>query len=184
MARRWDDAVGDYERIGSEIGRQGVETPRMDDNVLVNLLAASTPGSPVAVTLRVEAHRTRTKDALSCRWFSELGTPEDMPVASLVMLPHLLPQAEKEGRLTRRRPWRGCIGGIIVGGLFGGLVEQAGTPYYGASHSFETAFLLVQTSIAFVVAVWWYRGGFAEVLHRARGVWRWIARRIAGFRGQ
>ena len=87
VARRWNDAVSDYERLRAEFGTQDVAVPELDDDVLVTLLAGGVPSPAALAALRAEAHQASTEDARACPWFSALGTPEDMSVAALAMLP-------------------------------------------------------------------------------------------------
>ena len=119
VARRWNDAVRDYEGRRAGFGAQELAVPELDDGVLVTLLAGGIPVPAVLATLRAEAHRASTRDARRCPWFRALGTPEDMSVAALSMLPYLRAPAERQGRALRTRPLRGCVRGIVVGGLFG-----------------------------------------------------------------
>ena len=187
VSRRWDEAVINYERLRSEFSTQDVAVPELDDDVLVVLLAGSVPTPAVLAALRADAHRISTEDALACPWFRELGTPEDMSVAALAMLPHLQAPAEHRGRDFRTRPFRGCVGGIIVGSLFGKLVQWAheqgeslGTD--GFDNFFATLtgiILLVGVIVAFYLAVTWYIEGTAG-LPRA---WRSRVRRRSNRRG-
>ena len=186
VARRWNAAVSDYERLRSEFSAQDVAVPELDDDVLVVLLAGSIPVPAVLAALRREAHRASTEDARKCPYFRELGTPEEMSVAALALLPHLQAPAEREGRTIRMRPLRGCVGGIIVGGLFGMHVRWAHEQFESGRDSAIDGFgdffealtgviLLVVVIFAFYVAVVWYlRGG--EGIQRAWS--RWIQRRI------
>ena len=186
VARRWNEAVSDYERLRAEFGAQEVAVPELDDDDLVTLLAGGVPSPAALAALRAEAHQASTEDARACPWFRELGTPEDMSVAALAMLPHLQAPAEHQGKIFRTRSLRGCVGGIIVGGLFGMHVRWAHEQFEsgrdfaidGFGNFFEAltgVILLVAVIFAFRVAVVWYSQG-------AAGVWRawsrWIQRCI------
>ena len=182
VARRWNDAVSDYERLRAEFGTQDVAVPELDDDVLVTLLAGGVPSPAALAALRAEAHQASTEDARACPWFSALGTPEDMSVAALAMLPHLQAPAERQGRIFRTRSIRGCVGGIIVGGLFGMHVRWA-HEQYPRSFAIDDAsdffgvltgvILLVGVIFTFYIAVVWYRRGGEGV----QQVWsRWTQR--------
>ena len=182
VARRWNDAVSDYERLRAEFGTQDVAVPELDDDVLVTLLAGGVPSPAALAALRAEAHQASTEDARACPWFSALGTPEDMSVAALAMLPHLQAPAERQGRIFRTRSIRGCVGGIIVGGLFGMHVRWA-HEQYPRSFAIDDAsdffgvltgvILLVGVIFTFYMAVVWYRRGGEGV----QQVWRrWTQR--------
>ena len=119
VARRWNDAVSDYGRRRAEFSTRDVAVPELGDDVLVTLLAGGIPVPAVLAALRAEADRANTRDARGCSWFRALGPPEDMSVAALSMLPYLRAPAERQGRALRTRPLRGCVRGIVVGGLFG-----------------------------------------------------------------
>ena len=173
VSRRWDEAVGDHNRIRSGLRGRAVVVPELDDGMLVRLLGASIPGSPTVAALRERAHRASTEDALRCPWFRDFGTPEEMPVAVLCMLPHLVGPARKEGRLRKMRLVRGCVGGMVVGGLFGRLVRWADTPGLdlGIDRGFwelaEGVFLVAQVTFALYLAVPWYRAGISRRLGQA-----------------
>ena len=117
--RRWEETVADHERIRSEMRTRDVTVPEPGDDVLVSLLAASVPSVPVLAALRMDAHRASTPEARQCPWFRDLGTPEDMPIAVLPMLRHLQAPAERGAKLARMAPVRACVGGMVVGYLFG-----------------------------------------------------------------
>ena len=179
VARRWNEAVSDYEHLRAECA-QDVAVPELDDDVLVVLLAGSVPVPAVLAALRQEAHRVSTEDTRACPWFRALGTPEDMSVAVLAMLPHLQAPAERQGKISRKRPFRGCVGGIIVGGLFGMHVRWAHEQYArdfavdGVGDFFgvlKGVILLVVVIFAFCVAVVWYLLG-GEGIQRAWHNWR------------
>ena len=108
VAHRWDEAVSDYKHRRAEFGAQEVAVPELDDDVGVVLLAGSVPAPAVLAALRQEAHRVSTEDARACPWFRALGTPEDMSVAVLAMLPHLQAPAERQGKISRKRSFRGA----------------------------------------------------------------------------
>ena len=186
VAHRWDEAVSDYKRLQAECA-QDVAVPELDyyyDDVLVVLLAGSVPAPAVLAALRQEAHRVSTEDARACPWFRALGTPEDMSVAVLAMLPHLQAPAERQGKISRKRSFRGCVGGIIVGGLFGMHVRWAHEQYArdfavdGVGDFFgvlKGVILLVVVIFAFYVAGVWYRRG-GEGIQEAWYNWRSRAR--------
>ena len=178
VARRWNDAVSDYERRRAEFRTQDVGVPGLNDDVLVVLLAGSIPVPAVLATLRQEAHQASTEDARAWPRFSALGTPEDMSVAALAMLPHLQGPAERRGRAFRMRPVRGCVGGTIVGGLCGiyamFAAEIIGPDFrfdrLDVGEAFGVLILLSVVIFAFYGAVVWYRLGLA-------GMWRARRRR-------
>ena len=161
VARRWNDAVSDYERLRSEYSAQGRAVPELDDDILVTLLAGGIPVPAVLATLRQEAQRASTKDARACPWFRALGTPEDMSVAVLAMLPHLQAPAERQSRTLRTRSLRGCVCGSVVGGLFGLHVIWAHVllilGHYSAPayHFFITTISMALMTFAFYRAVVW-----------------------------
>ena len=186
VARRWNDAVSDYERLRAEFGAQDVAVPELDDDVLVTLLAGGIPSPTALAALRAEAHRASTEDARACPWFRALGTPEDMSVAALAMLPHLQAPAERRGRIFRTRSLRGCVGGIIVGGLFGMHVRWAHEQYPrgfaidGVGDFFGVlmgVILLVVVIFAFYMAVVWYRRGGEGVQQAWRRWTQWAQQR-------
>ena len=161
VSRRWDDAVSDYERLRAEFGAQEVTVPELDDDVLVVLLAGGIPVPAVLATLRQEAQRASTRAARACPWFRALGTPEDMSVAALAMLPHLQAPAERQSRTRRTRSLRGCVWGSVVGGLFGLHVIWAHVllilGHYSAPvyHFFITTISMAGMTFAFYRAVVW-----------------------------
>ena len=165
VSRRWDEAVRDYERLRRELRADGVDVPVADDQERVTLLAASMPDSPAAETLRDHARSSSTEDARRCPWYRDLGPPDDMPVAALVMLPHLQAPAGREGRFARLQPLRGCIGGVIVGSLFGAMVGWADGgsgvfryPEFMSDDSLEGMVRLGLVLFASWVALGWYNG--------------------------
>ena len=176
VSRRWDEAVGDYQRLRSESRGRGVAVPELNDEMLVRLLGATIPGSPTVSALRAQAHRASTEDARRCPWFRDFGTPRQMSVAVLCMLPHLVGPARKQGRLKRLQLLRGCVGGMVVGSLFGRLVRWADAPT--PSRDFwelaEGVFLLAQVTFAFYLAMPWYRAGTRGVWDKLRGLGRRI----------
>ena len=161
VSRRWDDAVSDYERLRAEYSAQGMTVPELDDDVLVVLLAGGIPVPSVLASLRQEAQRASTRAARACPWFRALGTPEDMSVAALAMLPHLQAPAERQSRTLRTRSLRGCVCGSVVGGLFGLHVIWAHVllilGHYSAPayHFFITTISMAGMTFAFYRAVVW-----------------------------
>ena len=125
VSQRWEEAIDDYDSLRSAMRGQGVRVPKRDDDDLARLLAASLPSPPAVAALRAEARENDTEDARRCRWFRELGTPEDMPAATLVMHPHLHARAAEAGRSIKTAPIRGGVGGLVVGALFGTHVRWA-----------------------------------------------------------
>ena len=166
VQRRWNEAVADYGRNRDELRERGVVVPELGGDPLIRILAASIPGSPIEVQLRVEAHKEITADMRRCEWLRELGTPEEMSIATLCMLPHLLEPARSQGRLARWRPIRGCAAGVVIGYLFGELVVWANQAYnQGQSFdSFVGAVSLTLLIFAFLIAIPWHREGFRGVL--------------------
>ena len=184
--RRWEETVADHERIRSEMRARNVTVPEPDDDVLVSLLAAGVPSFPVLAALRTEAHRTSTADARQCPWFRELGTPENMPIAVLPMLRHLQAPAEHGAKLARTAPVRACVGGMVVGWLFGLQVHWAARGIGLRSefdYHFEGVVSLALVIFSFAMAVMWYRRGTEGVARRwvgdvrKRGQRRRISRR-------
>ena len=169
VSRLWDEAVADYGRNRHELRGHGAMVPEPAGDLLIRLLAASIPGSPLEVHLRVAAHREFTADVRRCSWLRELGTPEEMSVATLCMLPHLLAPARSQGRLARTQRIRGCVAGIVVGGLYGSLVEWAESDFSREDFHDRLAgvVLLMQVIFAFAIVIPWYRGGI-------RGVRNWL----------
>ena len=183
VSRGWEEAVRGYRSVRSEVRGRGVEVPALDDDRLVRLIGASIPGSPVLATLRVEAHRASTAGARRCRWFRELGRPEDLPVAVLAVFPHLVAAAEGEERLSRARTIRASVGGTVVGSLFGDLVHWSDGPwdYTSMSISGDGTARLGTVVLAGVAAVLWYRGGIAGVFRAAFSAGRAVVLRVARF---
>ena len=155
VSRRWADAVRDYERLRRKLGAQRVTVPQPGDETLAILLAASIPDSPVVEPLRGQARAAGNKDARRCAWYSGLGSPEDMSIAALAMLPQLQARAEFQGRKSRGRPWRGFIGGAIVGGLFALLASRA--LIAGDPPELATMTMLPLWFYAIGVVRFWYR---------------------------
>ena len=174
VSRRWDEAVGDYERIRSRMRRRGVAVPEPDDDMLVRLLSASVPGSPIVGELRAQARRASTEDARRCPWFRNFGPPEQMSAAVLCMLPHIVGPARRAGRLRRMQLLRGCVGGMAVGGMFGYLVRWADAGGQGFAWAIEGIFLLVQVTFALCLAIPWYRAGTRGVWDALRRLGRWM----------
>ena len=73
VARRWNDAVRDYEGRRAGFGAQELAVPELDDGVLVTLLAGSIPVPAVLAALRAEAHRASTRDARSVPVVQSIG---------------------------------------------------------------------------------------------------------------
>ena len=163
VSRRWDSVVEDYRALGQRLG-----APEPDDDLLALLLAASLPDSPLVAALRDHARDACTEDAWRCRWFRDLGAPDTMPVPALVLVPCLRAAAERHGRAARNRPFRGFVGGLLTGGVFGGLVAwaDAADPGTGVFNppNFQQATvwggvgLLLLLVLVFVAAVTWYVG--------------------------
>lgn len=180
VAQRWQETVADHERIRSEMRTRGVTVPEPDDNVLVALLAASVPGAPVLAALRTEAHRASTADARQCPWFRDLGTPDDMPVAVLPMLPHLQAPAEHGAKLARTAPVRAGVGGIVVGWLFGQQVHWAERGVgFGSEflYHFNGVISLALVIFSLAMAVMWYGRGTGGVARWVRAVYERRRRR-------
>ena len=174
VARRWEETVADHERIRSQMRTRGVTVPEPDDDVLVTLLAASVPGAPVLVALRTAAHRASTADARQCPWFRDLGTPDDMPIAVLPMLPHLQAPAEHGAKLARTAAIRAAVGGIVVGWLFGHQVHWAerGVGFGGEfQYNFNGVVSLTLVVFSLAMAVMWYSRGTAGVARWVRDVY-------------
>ncbi len=170
VRRRWEQTVADHERIRSEMRTRGVTVPEPDDDMLVTLLAASVPGVPVPAALRTAAHRASTADARQCPWFRDLGTPEDMSIAVMSMLPHLQAPAEHGAKLARTAPVRAAVGGIVVGWLFGQQVHWAerGVGFGGEfQYHFNGVVSLALVIVSLAMAVMWYGRGTG-------GVARWV----------
>ena len=181
VARRWNDAVSNYERLQAEYSAQGITVPELDDDDLVVLLAGGIPVPSVLASLRQEAQRASTKDARACPWFRALGTPEDMSVAMLAILPHLQAPAEQQGRVFRTRPLRGCVGGIFVGGLFGLQVMWAHNFIifmHSGPEPFLTAILGAGVAFAFYRAVVWDLRGTEGRVQEDRAQTTGLRRRI------
>ena len=182
VQRRWNKAVADYGRNRDKLRERGVEVPELGGDLLIRLLSASIPGSPLEVQLRVGAHKEVTGDVRRCDWLRELGTPEEMSITTLCMLPHLLEPARSQGRLARWRPIRGCVAGIVIGFLFGELVVWANRAYsQGQSFdSFVGAVSLTLLIFAFLIAIPWHREGFRGVLDWLGSFFGAIAEFVSG----
>ena len=182
VQRRWNEAVADYGRNRGKLRERGVEVPELRGDTLIRLLAASIPGSPIEVQLRVGAHKEITGDVRRCVWLRELGTPEQMSIGTLCMLPHLLEQARSEGKLVKTQRIRGCVAGIVIGYLFGELVVWANRAYSQGQffNSFVGAMSVTLLICAFVAAIPWYRGGFRGVLDWLGSVFGAIAEFVSG----
>ena len=174
VAQRWQETVADHERIRCEMRARGVTVPEPDDDVLIALLAAGVPGAPVLAALRTEAHRASTAATRQCPWFRDLGTPDDMPIAVLPMLPHLQAPAEHGAKLARTAPVRAGVGGIVVGCLFGEQVHWAerGVGFGGEfQYHFNGVISLALVIFSLAMAVMWYGRGTGGVARWARDVY-------------
>ena len=171
VSARWNDTVQDYEIYRQRVTDRRVTVPEPDDDQLAMLLAASMPASPFELRLRDLAWGTCTEDAWHCDWYREhFGHPDEMPLAAMAMLPHVHAAAERRGRAARTRPRRGLIGGLVVGALFGFLVEWADNVEIGDAVFDPPAFdigdfsglgatvLVLLLIFAARVALAWYRG--------------------------
>ena len=185
VSRRWDEAVSEYERLRSEFATERyVELPKLDDDRLVVLLAGAIPSEEVLASLRKEAGRAATRSARKRPWFRALGTPGKMPVAVLAILPGLQGGAERQAREYRMRPVRGCVGGLVVGGLFGRWVrwvdgQRGRFDLNDFGDFFGLVGGLIQLAVvifAFFLVLAWYREG-------APGVGRMLRRRSEGVAG-
>ena len=167
----WEEAVMEYESTRQELDSEGTVVPQATDSELRLLLAASAD-SALADQLRTEAHGARTETALLCPWFKDFGEPEDMSVATLVMIPHVQAAAErwnKDAKSQQRRAW---VGGAIVGAFWGLVVDWAdrGWGIYHSidgigSHSFAG---LIQCALVLFAFRWcraWYWGWNDKLLY-------------------
>ncbi len=190
ISDRWDSIVEEYRELGQRLRAQGAPEPH--DDQLALLLAASLPDSPLVAALRDHAWDACTEDAWRCRWYRDLGSPDTASVAALVMLPYLRTAAERHGRAAKARPLRGCVGGLVTGGVFGRLVAWAdaadpGTgifnpPGFQDASVWGGVALLLLLVIVFGVAVSWYGrpsyGGAAdEVSSLPASPWRGLLQR-------
>lgn len=163
LSVRWDETVRDYDRRRQTLAGEGVTVPERTPELLAKLLAATASDNLVAARLREHARTAGTDTALHCRWFRDFGEPGDMSVAALVMIPYVEAEAAKQGRVARFQPLRGCIGGLIVGFLFGGVVVWADTLYVAMEED-PGMNLFLGPMLCFLVffALWlcraWYRG--------------------------
>ena len=185
--RRWNRTVADHERIRSEMRARDVTVPEPDDDVLLRLLAAEVPSLPILRTLRSQADRASTADARQCPWFRELGTPEEMPIAVLPMLPHLQAPAEHGAKLARMAPVRAVVGGIVVGHLFGAHVQWADIGVgFGSEFEYHLTGVLslAQVIVSLSMAVMWYGRGTGGVARWVREVYERWQRRSARRRAE
>lgn len=111
IARHWRDAVSDYRSKLQDVERNGARAPALDGDTMVKLLAAAVPVSTVVSELRTAAQRATTSDARECTWFRNLGDPDKASVGAIMIMPHVIQEAEagareRKGRLKAEREER------------------------------------------------------------------------------
>ena len=125
IASNWHDAIYDYRSKVRDIERNGARAPALEGDTLVKLLAASIPVSSVVHELRSAAHRAITSDARECSWFRNLGDPSKASLGAIMIMPHVIRDAEAGARkrrsearvkeIERRRLlFKAIAGGVIV----------------------------------------------------------------------
>jgi len=128
IARNWRDAVSDYRSKLQDVERNGAHAPALDGDTLLKLLAAALPVSAVVSELRTAAQRATTSDARECPWFRNLGDPDKASVGAIMIMPHVIREAEAGAKQRRYDaalenfgvPARFMLGS--AGGLVGGIV--------------------------------------------------------------
>lgn len=128
IARYWRDAVNDYRNKLQSVQSNGAHAPALEGETLVRLLAAALPVPSVVSQLRGAAQRAATSDARQCPWFRDLGDPENATVGALLVMPHVVNEAEAGAKERRYRsaieqfgvPARSALG--AAGGLLLGIV--------------------------------------------------------------
>lgn len=118
---RWRDAVSTYERHRTELTKQGVTVPDLDDQRLGELLAATTPAPTVVEALRTHAAQAVTPDATRCSWFRQLGDPRAASAAALMLIPVVAGAADAAGKEKRSLVWRGVFGEVISSAIIWAL---------------------------------------------------------------
>lgn len=127
VERDWQAAVNDYRSKLQDVERNGARAPALEGDTLVKLLAAALPVSSVVTELRAAAQRAATSDARQCPWFRDLGDPDKATVGALMVMPHVVREAEAGARRRRYEaalenygvPARFLLGS--AGGLVGGI---------------------------------------------------------------
>ena len=120
ISHRWDAATSEYLDLHYRIESTNGSLALPDDQIGV-LLAASLPTAPSQIleNLRQRADAACTSLARRCLWFRDLGKPDEMSLAALVLVPWLREPAEQHVRQLRKgmRKWtlRACIAGCVVG---------------------------------------------------------------------
>jgi hypothetical protein len=102
IARNWRDAVSDYRSKLQDVERNGAHAPALDGDTLLKLLAAALPVSAVVSELRTAAQRATTSDARDCSWFRNLGDPDKASVGAIMIMPHVIREAEAGAKQRKR----------------------------------------------------------------------------------
>ena len=167
--RRWEDAVNDYERRRNEAGARVEETPALDDDTLVELLAGSLPVPEVVDALRAPgatrpARRTRECAPGSQDW----GSPRTCRSAFWSCFLDLRRRPSERGGPSGCGPFSVASGGIVAGGLLGLQVLWAHVmlvfaPSHYLYHPGVTVLMAAVVTFAFYRAfVWDLRGAAAQ----------------------
>lgn len=101
IASNWRKAVADYNTKLQTIENNGASAPALKDDQLITLLAATIPVQPVIDRLRNSAISATTADARKCAWFRELGDAHEASAASLLIIVHVIKEAESGARQER-----------------------------------------------------------------------------------
>lgn len=131
IARNWREAVNDYRHKLQDVERKGAKAPALQGDVLATLLAAAIPVSAVVNDLRMKARGATTADASSCSWFRSLGDPDKASIGALMIIPHVIREAEagaKQRRYDNALKRYGAPARFMLGAA-GGLVGGIATAY-------------------------------------------------------
>lgn len=101
IADTWESACRNYDRLRSDIVRQGVNAPELSDDTRITLFAAQFPDSPTIQTLRESALNATSSDAKSCDWFASMGSPSEADAGTLVIMAYAADVAEQSVRRER-----------------------------------------------------------------------------------
>jgi serine/threonine protein kinase len=160
IARNWRDAVGNYRSKLQDVERNGARAPALEGDTLVKLLAAALPVSSVVSELRTAAQRATTVDAKDCSWFRDLGNPDTASVGAVMIMPHVIREAEagaKERRYDSALKNFGVPARLILG-LAGGLVGGIATAYVPGFVVYWPIVWIWGEQIAITVALLWMVG--------------------------
>jgi len=122
IARNWRDAVNDYRSKLQDVQRNGARAPALEGDTLVKLLTAAVPVATIVTELRRAAQRATTADARDCNWFRNLGDADQASVGALMIIPHVIREAEagaKQRRYVVAVKKHGLACRIVIGVVIG-----------------------------------------------------------------